>query len=45
MKISEHEAIKLSKFASKATRIVRRDYTFVDILKKILNFAIAFEKE
>lgn len=41
----EAEKIKLSKFTNKVTGIVRHIYTFQNIIKTILNFAIACEKE
>lgn len=44
MVITEDEGIKLSKLASKMTRIMRRDSMLLDLMKKNLNFAIAFRK-
>lgn len=45
MAISAKEKIKLRKFCSKLVVIVRTDFTFVEFLKSVLNFSIAFEKE
>lgn len=45
MAISGAEVILLSQLATKVTEIVCGDCTFVDVVKKTLNFAIAFEKE
>lgn len=45
MTISKAEGIKLDKLAKTITDIMRRDSTFVDLLKKVVNFADAFVKE
>lgn len=45
MAVCEAERGMLSKLAYKVTNIVRRDYRFVDLLKTVLNFAVAFENE
>lgn len=43
--ISEAEGIKLNKLPKIVTAILRRDCTFMDLIKKTLNFSIASEKE
>lgn len=44
MTINETEGIKLSKLANTVTGIVHSDVTFPDLMKTVLNFAIAFEE-
>lgn len=43
--ISKAEELKLSKLSSKVTELVRHDSRFVDLMKKILYIAIAFQTE
>lgn len=43
--VSEAKEIKLGKLLDKVTGIVRGDPTFVDIMRRILNMTVAFEKE
>lgn len=43
--ISEAEANKPCVLSNKVTRTLRRDFTFVESMEVILNFALALEKE
>lgn len=43
--IAETEELKLTDFTKKVTSIVYRDFSFVAIVKSILNFRAAFEKK
>lgn len=45
MAVSKAEVIKLSRPGNEVDGIVRSDSTFVDLMKAILTFAFAFEKE
>lgn len=42
--IAEAEALKLSSFANKVTSVVRCDFSFVAVVKTVINFSAAFEK-
>lgn len=43
--IEETEALKLSSLANKVTSILRRDSSFLAIMKSLVNFSVALEKE
>lgn len=45
MALTEAERINRRMLANKVVGIVRRDYLFVDFMKIMLNFAIAFDNE
>lgn len=45
MAIRNLEEIKLSNLANNVNNIVRRDSTFVELMKMLLDVAIAFKKE